>query len=415
MTTGEVPTTGEVLPLTYDQLATLRTGPDATVSQYLELDGPLDEDRLCQALRQTLAECGCLHTTFVLDGPEPGQIAGAAPAGPDVVDATETDNPQHFVRAWIDGELARPMDVTTGPLYMHVLFRLPHGRYGWFQRCHRLVNDEPGMTAIVRRIAETYEPEDTGAPPASWPFVTPTVPLTSDARYRESDAWPEDRRYWEHLLAGAPDRQAPAGPVAAGENTRRVTVPADGRLLRLARRSGGGAAAVLLAALAVYWQSLTDVDDVVLGHRDHGTTTPVRCSLTPQLTFDALTRQIGLQLRRSRRHRFLAASDSGPADLWSVAGGIREPLGVERLGEGAVAVVEQWDAHGDDAFGVTVSVAVDERDGTWAVDLQGPGDAQRFARVLAAVVGAPDVPLVGVDLLGVVERGVLVPVRGGVG
>ncbi|WP_205627420.1 hypothetical protein, partial [Rhodococcus opacus] len=192
------------------------------------------------------------------------------------------------------------------------------------------------------------------------------------------------------------------GPVSENENLGPFTIPADGALVRLARRSGGGPAAVLLAALAVYRHSRTAVDDVVVGHRSHGSTTPVRLSLAPQLTFDALTRHVGLQLRRSRRHRFLASTD-GPVNSWSVAGGMREPLGVERIGTGAVAVVKRWDSAGDGVF-----VEVDDRDGSWTVDVHGPGDAQRLSHILAAAVEAPDTPLARVDVLGVVERGVLV-------
>ncbi|MFD7005395.1 amino acid adenylation domain-containing protein [Rhodococcus jostii] len=404
--------TGEVLPLNYDQLAVLRAGSrDASFGQYLELDGPLDEDRFCRALQKTLAECTGLHSTFVLDGPEPGQVTGAAVTGADVLDAAASDDPGRLVTTWIDHELNRPMDPGTGPLYVHVLFRLPHGRYGWFQRYHRLVNDQPGMTAIVRRTAEAYE---TGAaaptsPPESRPFVSPSVPLTADARYRESAAWADDRRYWEHLLAGASRHETPPGPIAGGANLGPFTVPADGALVRLARRSGGGPDAVLLAALAVYLHSRTAVDDVLVGHRSHGSTTPVRLSLAPQLTFDTLTRHVGLQLRRSRRHRYLASED-GAADSCPVAGGMRESLGVERIGEGAVAVVKRWDSGGD---GMVVDV--DDRDGSWTVDVHGPGDAQRLSHILAAAVGAPDTPLAGLDVLGSGERGVLVPVRGGVG
>ncbi|BAH50168.1 putative non-ribosomal peptide synthetase [Rhodococcus opacus B4] len=398
-----------MLPLTYDQLAVLRAHlPDDTFAQYLELESPLDEDRFRRALHRTLTECRGLHSTFVLDGPEPGQIAGAAVTGPDVLDGT---GPGLLAATWIDRELTRAMDPATGPLYVHVLFRLPHGRYGWFQRYHRLVNDEPGMAAIVRRTAEAYESGEAAptAPPDTRPFAPPTVPLTSDARYRESDAWADDRRHWEQLLAGAPRQQFPPGPDPEDGNRRRVTVPADGALVRLARRSGGGPAAVLLAALAVYAHSRAGVDDVVVGYRERGSTAPVRLTLTPNLTFDALTRNVGLQLRRSRRHRFLATED-GAADAWSVTGGIRETLGVERIGESSVAVAQRWPCEGDG-----VDVDVEDRGGTWVVDVHGPADAEGFARILTAAAADPGVRLGGVGVwgsgVGLVSGGVGVGVR----
>ncbi|MFE5705856.1 amino acid adenylation domain-containing protein [Rhodococcus koreensis] len=382
--------TGEVLPLTYDQIAVLRADlADNTFGQYVELEGPLDEDRFCRALHRTLSECHGLHATFVLDGPEPGQIAGTAVTGPDVLDVT---GPGLLATTKIDRELARPMDPAAGPLYVHVLFRLPHGRYGWFQRYHRLVNDEPGMAAIVRRTAEAYESGETAptAPPETLPFAAPIIQLTSDARYRESDAWADDRHYWEQLWAGAPRQEIPSGP----EGQRRVTIPADGTLVRLARRSGGGPAAVLLAALAVYAHSRTGIDDVVIGHREHGSTTPVRLTLTPDLTFDTLTRHVGLQLRRSRRHRFLATED-GAGEAWSVTGGMREPLGVERIGESAVAIMQRWHRDGEG-----VGVDVEDRDGAWVVDVHGPADAQEFARILTAAAADPGVGVGGVGVWG---------------
>ncbi|OUS93523.1 hypothetical protein CA951_22855, partial [Rhodococcus sp. NCIMB 12038] len=381
-----------MLPLTYDQTAVLRAHqPDNTFGQYLELEGPLDEDRFCRALHRTLSECRSLHSTFVLDGPEPGQVTGTAVTGPDVLDVTA---PGLHAATWIDRELTRPMDPATGPLYVHVLFRLPDGRYGWFQRYHRLVNDEPGMAAIVRRTVEAYESGEAAptAPPETRPFASPTVPLTSDARYRESDAWADDRRYWEQLLAGAPRQEIPPGPVSEDEDQRHVTVPSDGALARLARRSGGGPAAVLLAALAPYAHSHTGIDDVVVGHRSHGSTTPVRLTLTPHLTFETLTRHVGLQLRRSRRHRFLVTEDVA-AEPWSVTGGMRESLGVERIGEGAVAVVQWW--HCD-----SVRVDVEDRDGTWVVDVHGSVDAQEFSRILTAAAADPGVRLGGVGVWG---------------
>ncbi|MFE7421364.1 condensation domain-containing protein, partial [Rhodococcus sp. NPDC057529] len=381
--------TGEVLPLTYDQIAVLRAHlTENTFGQYLELEGPLDEDRFCRALHRTLSECHGLHATFVLDGPEPGQITGTVVTGPDVLDVTAPGLP---ATTWIDRELARPMDPACGPLYVHVLFRLPHGRYGWFQRYHRLVNDEPGMAAIVRRTVEAYESGEaaTTAPPETWPFAPPTAPLTSDARYRESVAWADDRHYWEQVLDGAPRQEVPPGPVPEGENQRHATIPADGALVRLARRSGGGPAAVLLAALAVYAHSRTGVDDVVIGHREHGSVTPVRLTLTPDLTFDTLTRRVGLQLRRSRRHRFLASEDAA-GEPWSVTGGMREPLGVERIGEGAVAVVQRLHGAGDGAF-----VELEDRDGTWVVDMHGRADARQVAEILTAAAADPGVSVWG--------------------
>ncbi|MDV7356858.1 condensation domain-containing protein, partial [Rhodococcus oxybenzonivorans] len=403
------------LPLTYDQLTLLETGHDEpTFALYLELDGPLVEDAFSTALRQTLSECGCLRVAFGGSGLELRQSTGTGHvSGPEVIDASASSDADTLVAAWIGRELDRTMDVNTGPLYVHTLFRLPHGRFGWFQRYHRLVNDEPGMAAIVRATAETYEAART-APPrrANWPFTSPSALLASDARYRESAAWLDDRRYWEELLAGVPEAEELFDQVPEQKDSRYENVSVGGVAARLARRSGGGTAAVLLAALALYRQSLTGVDDVLLGFREHGTTMPVRVTLAPHFTFDAVTRQVGLQLRRSRRRRFLSTTDAAAIgqDWCPLAGEVREPLGVERIGNYAVTVVKRWGATGERA-----SFAVDDRDGTWSVEAHGPADLQRFVRILTAALESPHGLLAGVEVLSAEECGVLVPVRGGRG
>ncbi|MEV0948901.1 AMP-binding protein, partial [Rhodococcus sp. NPDC049939] len=399
MTTGEV-TAGEVLPLNYDQRTVLRTSQsDATFGQYLELDGPLDEDAFCAALSQALTEHGGLQDAFVLDGPEPSRFVGTGPVVlPEIIDVTASDDPGGRVATLIDHFRNLPMSLAAGPLHSNVLFRLPDARYGWFQRYHRIVSDEQGMAAAVERTAEIYEAVQANRDPRveePGPFVSPRAQLAADARYRESKAWTDDRCYWAQLLEGAPLSVPPPGPATEQVSTRRVRVPAPGALTRLARRSGGGAPAVLLAALALYWHSRTGLDDVVLGHRRQGSITPVRLVLSPHHTFDALTREVGVQLRRSRRHRFLAAMDMPAPDpiSWPVVGGIRESLRVDRIGECVVSVTNRWESAGD---GEVFSVEVGE--GYWTVDLDGAGDLQRFADVLTAGIDSPSVSLGGLGV-----------------
>ncbi|AOW93305.1 non-ribosomal peptide synthetase [Rhodococcus sp. WMMA185] len=403
-------TTGEFLPLTYDQRTVLGTGQgDTSFGQYLELDGPLDEDAFCRALRQALTEYPGLQDTFVLEGSDPGRITGVAPVtGPDIVDLTESSDHAAEpgitlgcrVASLIADLVSRPFDAFAGPMYSHVLFRLPNARYGWFQRYHRLVGDEPGMNAVVGRTAEIYGAERanrTADPVEPSPFVAPGVQLAADARYRESDAWSADRHYWAQLLEQAPRAEASPASGPDRESARRVEIPVRSALARLVRRSGGGPAAVLLAALAVYWHRRTGVDDVVLGHRSQGGIEPVRFALAPSQSFEALTRQVGLQLRRSRRHRFVAPADAPASEPvpWSVVGAVREPLGVDRIGDCGITVMDRWKSPTDVEF-----FAVEVGEGCWVVDADRPGESEQLARVLAAGIEDPGVVLGGLDVGG---------------
>ncbi|WP_051161501.1 non-ribosomal peptide synthetase [Nocardia brevicatena] len=128
---------------------------------------------------------------------------------------------------------------------------------------------------------------------------------TDDIVIDEFAARTADRAYWAERLAGAPRPEEPRVAPIAHEA---LPLPGSARFGRLAR-SGGGAGAVVLAALAVYGQRLGGEPELTLGHRDEFGLVPIRARVSPYTSFETVVREIGVELRRARRHRFRADFD----------------------------------------------------------------------------------------------------------
>ncbi|WP_433761486.1 amino acid adenylation domain-containing protein [Nocardia sp. CA-135398] len=370
---------------------------DRCFDLYLELSGPVDAEALRAAVDAVMGECHLLHNVF--RGDDSGvRVYETVPVPTEVIVGDGSD-PDRFVSSWLTEERSRTLDMAHGPLYRQVLFRLADNRLGWFQRYHRLINDEPGMLAIVARVREILDGVRSD-PPASAPFGAIADRLENERRYRESGAWAADRAYWARSLAAAARPESLAAgsgpvPVTAGLWTE---VAASTELTRIARTSGGGTAAVVLAALAVYGSRLTMTSEYVVAVADGETTVPLRISVPPHTSFDTIAKQVGLELRRARRHRYIADID----EPWSespVRG--RWPLSVRMLADAALDRLGGSAITASFGPGDGLAVCVDDRAaGGWRIAVAAQEHRDRVVRLLDRLARAPRTPIGRIGLTG---------------
>ncbi|WP_280265826.1 non-ribosomal peptide synthetase [Nocardia wallacei] len=171
-------------------------------------------------------------------------------------------------------------------------------------------------------------------------------------------------------------------------------------LTRIARAGGGGAAAVVVAAVAVYASRTAMTGDLVVAVGDSHSTVPLRISVPPHATFDALTKRVGLQLRRARRHRFIPDIDDPWLDA-PVRG--QWPLAVRML-PGA-GMLRPGDPGPSAAFGTGggVTICVDDTAPGWRIAVAGPHQRthrDRITRLLDRLAHAPRTPIARIDLTG---------------
>ncbi|QLY28176.1 amino acid adenylation domain-containing protein [Nocardia huaxiensis] len=386
---------------------------DHYVDLYVELTGTVDATSLRRAIDTALAECPVLHSVFRRAG---GAIQVSETAvAPTAVHIVETAEPEEFLGAWLADERARPMDSGQGPLYRQAVFQFGNGRIGWYQRYHRLINDQAGMLAIVARVRDLLD--GTPAQPGpNLPFGSTSDRLDHEHRYRESGAWAADRAYWEQSLAEAARPETLPSPVVAatgvpavsdsvhGVATGRaaeplwVRVEGTSELARIARVCGGGAPAVVLAAMAVYGSRLLRAGECAVAFDTGETVVPMRITVPAQASFDTVAKQVGRALRTARRHRYIPDIDEPWADS-PVHG--QWPLTVRMLGGAAVDRIGTAAVSESCGAGAGFTVGVDDRAvGGWRIAVAGAhrSHRDRLVGLLERLARTPHTPLAHLDI-----------------
>ncbi|SHJ42395.1 non-ribosomal peptide synthase domain TIGR01720/amino acid adenylation domain-containing protein [Nocardiopsis flavescens] len=252
--------------------------PVFNVGQYTDIPADLDTARFAAAVRSVVADTDALRAVVVGDGPEPLQEVGPhVPGDVEVVDLTGDggeDGARARARAWADADLARPVDVTAGPLYRYALLRVGPRRWLWYQRYHHLAVDAYAITMIARRVADVYTRLGEGREIAPSGFGRLADVVADEQAYAAGPRRGADRAHWARVLAGRPAPAllscAPPAPHAGFLRERLETAaPVAAGLDALARAGGAGAGATwvdaLTGAFAAYVHRLTGERDLLLG------------------------------------------------------------------------------------------------------------------------------------------------------
>ncbi|GAA2067614.1 amino acid adenylation domain-containing protein [Polymorphospora rubra] len=297
------------------------SSPAWNIGGYLEIRGHVDRTAFEWAATQAAAEFEALRLEFGEDGGEPWQvITGRATIDLSYVDVRDTIDPQVAAHSWMSAEMARPIDVTSGPLFGTALIRIADEFFYYYQRAHHLILDGYGTALVARRTGELFTARTTGAPAAPAPAGSLVRQLDEDAAYRGSDRHTQDRDFWADYLAGrrAPvslaTRTAPAAPLAHRRTLHLST--ADVEMLRVAANRDSWPA-LFVAATAIQLFRTTGETDLLLGFPMSGrwgrnaretagmmtTVLPLRLRLAGGMTVDEVTRQAADQIRTVLRHQ----------------------------------------------------------------------------------------------------------------
>ncbi|MFJ3671366.1 MupA/Atu3671 family FMN-dependent luciferase-like monooxygenase [Streptomyces sp. NPDC090106] len=279
----------------------------------VELEGPLDRDRLLHALRAVVNRQEALRTTFQEDGDGVLRQLVGPPFTPDcpVTDLTGRTR-EEAVAVLHAAHGAAPFDLARGPLWRVALGVLGPGRHLLYLVAHHSVFDARSTTVFLRDLAACHRGEAALLPPL------PEAPVPGPAS--PAGTGPE---YWKGLLDGAPvlrlplDRPRDAARPARGAT---LTHAFDGALARRVRAFGRSVGATtfttLLSAVASVLGRFGNTDDVVLGtavsHRPPGTedrvgmyveTLALRLDLSGNPSFAGLVRRVRGAVMDALEHR----------------------------------------------------------------------------------------------------------------
>ncbi|MFD8999101.1 amino acid adenylation domain-containing protein [Streptomyces abikoensis] len=297
--------------------------PVLNTGDRVEITGPLDEELFERALKRTTAEAETLALLATAgDGTTPAQRLAAPAPALHRLDLRTAADPEAEATAWTAADLARPVDLTEGPLVTHALIRLADERYWWYQRVHHFAVDAYALNLIGRRLAEVYTALATGAEPTPHPFGTLRELLDDEAAYLAGERHAADRAHWRERLADRPEpvslSDRPAAP--AGTVLRHTAELPAGSLARLTAAAGTVKATwaeLLVAATAGYLHRVTGAEDIVLGlplkSRTNSTALrtpammvnvmPLRVTVRPQDTGAGFLRRVVMEMRAANRHQ----------------------------------------------------------------------------------------------------------------
>ncbi|MFJ9691145.1 amino acid adenylation domain-containing protein [Kitasatospora sp. NPDC101183] len=292
----------------------------------VEITGPLDEERFERALRRAVDEAEALGAV-VVTGPDGTPRQRPRPGRPwplHHLDLRTAADPDAEAEQWMRADLARPADLTEGPLFTHALIRLAEDRTLWYRRIHHLAVDAYALNLLGERVAALYTAHATGAEPAPTPFAPLAETAAEEAAYRTGEEYQADRAHWAARTEGADEPATlPGTPSEAADAATPLRLGADlpagtrERLQRAADAARATWAELLLAATAGYLHRLTGTATPVLGlplanrRGPAALRTPValanvlplHLSVRPSDTAQALLRHVVRELRAARRHQ----------------------------------------------------------------------------------------------------------------
>ena len=240
----------------------------------LRLSGELNVDALDASLRDLANRHEVLRTRFVTVDSEPRQLIDEH-ANVDVrhVDVSASIDPEREAQQIAEDEVARPFDLTTGPLLRATCVRIADTEHLLVFAMHHIVLDGWSVGILLNEFIALYESHR-----SQTPHLLPELPV----QYADYAVWQRqwladevhDRQlaYWKGQLKGVEVLELPTDrPRPAVQTLHGATVPFElpasltGALQQLSRREGVTLFMTLLAGFNVLLSRYTGRLDLAVG------------------------------------------------------------------------------------------------------------------------------------------------------
>ncbi|MFD3813648.1 amino acid adenylation domain-containing protein [Streptomyces rubiginosohelvolus] len=327
------------------------SGQQYNCAEYIDIEGPVDRERLLSSWTSLRAEADVLRIRSVEE--EADELRQVLDPGhavePDLLDFSSDADPRERALDWMRRAVSRPVDLGTGPISAFALLKLADDRYFFFLRIHHVVIDGYGVHLLVQRLAEIYSASADGRSEVPRVFGPLASVLDEEAAYRSSPAFAEDRAYWLERYENAPapfrvpGGARPGQPLPPGMLRLRRSAPLPGGDLDLLKKAAAQAGTTwnlfMMTAVAAYLQRVTGRRDVVIGVPVTGrrtaaarstpamvtNTVAVRLDVPPDATLARLCGDMATEVSASLRHERFRIEDLHRAG--SVEDGVGALLG----------------------------------------------------------------------------------------
>ena len=298
------------------------------IGEYIEICGPIDPVLFEQALRQVVIESEALRTRIVERADGPRQFVEISPDWTfPYRDLSAAADARTEAEAWMQADLARPIDPQHGPMFGFALFKISADRFFWYARYHHIVMDGLGMALVARRLAAVYTKLSVGPAALGGAFGALAEMLQADVDYRASEQFARDRQYWLNHLADRPERVSLGGPWTGKfdrflRRTAFVARTEKEELEGAAHRAGARLPHLLAAATAIYLHRMTGEEDIVFGlpvaarsgaaRNTPGMVSnvlPLRLAINARMTVSDAIVAAAAEIRRSLDHQRFQVAD----------------------------------------------------------------------------------------------------------
>ncbi|GAB2838576.1 hypothetical protein GCM10027277_01830 [Pseudoduganella ginsengisoli] len=297
------------------------------------LEGPLDLNRFRQALVCLVAESEALRLAPDSNGRQ--VLLPAFERDLEVVDLSASLDPRKAMRQWWSARIREPFVLDGTPPWRFTLLRGSDDLYGLTIQFHHLIMDGWGTTQVMKRWSEIYNALALSVicPPTDAPGYRKFI--AESHAYRDSPAYQDDAVYWRTQVPEVPapliERRYDYEGMHAGQlpQSRLVEqrIPrADYE--RVEQQAAGAGLTVfnyVLAALALYFSRVNNVQEVVIGvpslnrsGRAYKSTLgmfagvlAVKVAVHPDMRVDELLGATRIAMRGALRHARYPLSDLG--------------------------------------------------------------------------------------------------------
>ncbi|MER6338974.1 AMP-binding protein, partial [Streptomyces tendae] len=298
---------------------------------YYEIAGPVDAEILAEAVRRGVQETEALRSRFAQEerdtdsGPEVTLHQLVEPAEPHplrFVDLRAASDPEAAAHRWMNARMARPFDLTRGPVSEQALLTLADDLHWYFHGYHHAVLDGFGQSVYATRVAALYSALLAGEEPSPTGFATLDRVVADEAAYAGSRRHTRDRAHWREVFTDLPEPVSLAGRASGSTHSlrrhvRTLPTPLAERLPGAAARLGVQWPALALAATAAFFHRMTGGTDftfsIPLAGRSGRTSLttpsamvnvlPLRVRLTSDIRFTELAAQVSRSLADVVRHQ----------------------------------------------------------------------------------------------------------------
>jgi amino acid adenylation domain-containing protein len=297
--------------------------PVYNIAEYLEIHGDLDVDLFVAALQRTTDETETYHLRFYDRGDGPRQYldkSGECPV--QVVDVSSAGDPRATAEDWMRADMARPFDLTSGPLAVHAVIRVADGLCFWYHRIHHIAFDGFSAAIFAARLSQVYMSLLMGHLSAEGTLEPVSVLFDADSSYRASGEFARDREYWLDVLSDFPGAVSLSGqhvrraPHAWIRHMEDIGPDCTANMRAAARRLKTSIAGLMITAAAVYLHRSTGAEDIALGlsvlgragKRQRGVpgmtsnSLPIRLTIGPMTSVEELVRLVTGTVRNALKH-----------------------------------------------------------------------------------------------------------------